>query len=144
MNINNKGGSVPPQIKNSLQVNEKKNSQELIEIAQKSSANVFQQLKTQAEGLDEHEAAARLQQYGFNEIASEKRQTLLMRLLDMVKNPLVILLSVLALISFLTGDLRATIVILTMVVLGVVLRFFQEVRADTAACLLYTSPSPRD
>src|SRR5450759_4625906 len=117
MNINNKGGSVPPQIKNSLQVNEKKNSQELIEIAQKSSANVFQQLKTQAEGLDEHEAAARLQQYGFNEIASEKRQTLLMRLLDMVKNPLVILLSVLALISFLTGDLRATIVILTMVVL---------------------------
>ena len=61
------------------------------------------------------------------------RRTFWMRLLDMVKNPLVILLSVLALISLLTGDLRATIVILTMVILGVVLRFFQEMRADTAA-----------
>jgi P-type Mg2+ transporter len=133
MSINNKGGPVPPQIKGSLQNNEKINSQKLIEIAQKSSADVLLQLKTQAEGLDETEARTRLQQYGFNEIAGEKRPTLLLRLLDMVKNPLVILLSVLALISLLTGDLRATIVILTMVVLGVVLRFFQEVRADTAA-----------
>ena len=36
-------------------------------------------------------------------------------------------------ISFLTGDLRATVVISVMVVLGVVLRFFQEMRADSAA-----------
>jgi Mg2+-importing ATPase len=124
---------LPPQIKNSNQASEKKNSQELIAIAQASSASVLAQLKSQAEGLDESEAQARLAQYGFNEIASEKRRTFWMRLLDMVKNPLVILLSVLALISLLTGDLRATIVILTMVILGVVLRFFQEMRADTAA-----------
>lgn len=39
----------------------------------------------------------------------------------------------LAVVSFLTGDLRAIIVIFVMVVLGVVLRFFQEVRADHAA-----------
>ena len=36
-------------------------------------------------------------------------------------------------LSYLTGDLRATIVIFVMVVLGVVLRFFQEMRADNAA-----------
>ena len=51
-------------------------------------------------------------------------------------NPLVILLSVLAVISALTGDLRAAAVMAVMVVLGVVLRFVQEARADTAAAKL--------
>ena len=50
-----------------------------------------------------------------------------------IKNPLVILLLALGVLSFLTGDLRATVVIFVMVVLGVVLRFFQEMRADNAA-----------
>ena len=125
--------NVPAQIKNSSQSVEKKNAQKLIEIAQTDSTIVLQQLKSQKEGLEENESKARLEQYGPNEIASAKKPSLWMRLLDMVKNPLVILLSVLALISLLTGDIRATIVILTMVVLGVVLRFFQEIRADTAA-----------
>jgi Mg2+-importing ATPase len=56
-----------------------------------------------------------------------------MRLLGNVKNPLVLLLTALGVLSFLTGDLRATAVIFAMVVLGVVLRFFQELRADNAA-----------
>src|SRR5512143_2792224 len=56
-----------------------------------------------------------------------------MRLLDNVKNPLVILLVALGVLSYLTGDLRATVVIFVMVLLGVVLRFFQEMRADNAA-----------
>jgi magnesium-transporting ATPase (P-type) len=61
-----------------------------------------------------------------------------MRLWDNIKNPLVILLSALAVISFLTGDLRATIMILAMVLLGIALRFFQEQRADKAAVVLNT------
>jgi P-type Mg2+ transporter len=59
--------------------------------------------------------------------------SLLARLIDNLKNPLVILLSSLGLLSYLTGDVRATVVIMVMVLLGVVLRFFQEVRADNAA-----------
>jgi Mg2+-importing ATPase len=49
---------------------------------------------------------------------------------------LVLLLLALGVLSFLTGDLRATVVIFVMVVLGVVLRFFQEMRADNAAAKL--------
>jgi len=56
-----------------------------------------------------------------------------MRLLSNIKNPLVLLLLALGVLSFLTGDLRAILVIFVMVVLGVVLRFFQEMRADNAA-----------
>jgi len=52
-------------------------------------------------------------------------------------------------LSFLTGDQRATVVIFVMVVLGVVLRFFQELRADNAAAKLQamvsnTATSVRD
>jgi len=36
-------------------------------------------------------------------------------------------------LSYLTRDHRATVVIFVMVILGVVLRFFQEMRADHAA-----------
>jgi Mg2+-importing ATPase len=85
------------------------------------------------DGLSQAEADLRLRQYGPNEIAREKRQSVLMRLLSNVKNPLVLLLTALGLLSFLTGDLRATAVIFVMVLLGVVLRFFQEMRADQAA-----------
>ena len=84
-------------------------------------------------GLDPAEATRRLGQYGPNVIAKDKRQTNLKRLLNDLKNPLIILLTVLGLISYFTGDIRSTIVILTMVVLGTVLKFFQETKADDAA-----------
>jgi len=84
-------------------------------------------------GLDSTEAGARLKLHGTNEFAREKHQSLLMRLVDNLKNPLVLLLSALGVLSYLTGDQRATVVIFVMVFLGVVLRFYQEMRADHAA-----------
>ena len=51
-------------------------------------------------------------------------------------NPLVILLLILAVVSYLTGDPRAGTVMLIMVFLGVSLRFVQEARADDAAAKL--------
>ncbi|HZZ78404.1 MAG TPA: magnesium-translocating P-type ATPase, partial [Gemmataceae bacterium] len=54
-----------------------------------------------------------------------------------ILNPVVILLLVLATVSyFLMDDTRAASVMLGMVVLGVSLRFYQEARADTAAAKL--------
>jgi Mg2+-importing ATPase len=46
------------------------------------------------------EANGRIKRYGLNEIAREKRQSPLMRLLDNVKNPLIILLATLGVLSF--------------------------------------------
>ncbi|HLX11568.1 MAG TPA: magnesium-translocating P-type ATPase, partial [Bacteroidota bacterium] len=51
-------------------------------------------------------------------------------------NPLVILLTILAVISYVTEDVSSAVVIGAMVVLGIVLRFVQEFRADTAAAKL--------
>jgi P-type Mg2+ transporter len=95
--------------------------------------NVFTQLASRVSGLSAAEADAHLKQYGINEIAREKHQSALIRLLSNVKNPLVILLTALGVLSLLTGDQRATVVIFVMVLLGIVLRFVQEMRADHAA-----------
>jgi Mg2+-importing ATPase len=111
-------------------------SVELLEKARADTDTVLKELGSQLGGLSEAEADSRLKQVGTNEIAREKRQSVLMRLLGNVKNPLVLLLTALGVISYLTGDLRATVVIFVMVVLGVVLRFFQEMRADNAAAKL--------
>ena len=108
-------------------------SKELVESAQADITAVLQRLRTETTGLTANEARARLNQYGPNQIAQEKRKSLLMRLISNVKNPLVILLLALGVVSYLTGDIRATIMIFAMVLLGVFLRFFQELRSDKAA-----------
>ena len=70
-------------------------SSELLESARADIAAVLQRLRTETNGLTAKEARARLKQYGPNEIAKEKNKSALIRLISNVKNPLVILLSVL-------------------------------------------------
>jgi P-type Mg2+ transporter len=108
-------------------------SDQLLEKARTDTDTALKELESRLSGLSAAEVEARIKRDGLNEIGREKRPSPLMRLWDNVKNPLVILLAALGVLSFLTGDQRATIVIFVMVVLGVVLRFFQEMRADNAA-----------
>ena len=108
-------------------------SDQLIEKARADSNAVLKELESQLDGLSAAEAESRLKRYGLNEITREKRQSPFMRLVDNVKNPLVILLTALGILSYLTGDARAMIVIFVIVLVGIVLRFFQESRADNAA-----------
>ncbi len=108
-------------------------SVELLEKARANTETVLRELESRLDGLTQAEADSRLKQYGLNEITRERRQSALMRLLSNIKNPLILLLTALGVLSYLTGDVRATVVIFVMVILGVVLRFYQEIRADNAA-----------
>jgi P-type Mg2+ transporter len=87
-------------------------------------------------GLSSQEARARLRRFGPNQAVTAKRVTWRDRLLDAVKNPLVLLLLVLGGISYATNDIRSAVVIIGMAVLGVVLKVIQEAKADTAAAEL--------
>ena len=104
------------------------------------SADVLQRLNTTATGLTEDEAAARLEQFGPNEVAAEAQHGWLQRIWTAVRNPLVILLMVLAVLTFATAtsasDTIGGWVMLTMVALGLSLRFVQETKADNAAAKL--------
>jgi Mg2+-importing ATPase len=93
----------------------------------------LERLETKANGLSEEEAAHRLKEYGPNVVARDIRHTRLRLFLRACRNPLVLLLALLATISILTGDARAAAVMGVMIVLGVGLRFLQEARANDAA-----------
>ncbi len=111
-------------------------SKSVDELAAISVEALFQRLGTTEAGLNEEEAETRLDQFGPNEVAAEERHTWVHRLFNASRNPLVILLTVLAAVSYGTGDLRAGTVMLLMVILGLSLRFVQESRADAAAAKL--------
>ena len=90
-------------------------------------------MRTSLGGLTQAEAEERARTAGPNEIAQERKQGWPVRVLKIIRNPLVILLTTLSAVSFLTGDARAGTVMAGMVALSVGLRFWQEARADAAA-----------
>ena len=105
----------------------------VLDAARKDGEALLRDLRTSAAGLAQVEAEERALTTGPNEVAQEKKQGWPIRLLKIIRNPLVILLTILSAISFLTGDPRAGFVMAGMVVLSVGLRFWQEARADAAA-----------
>ena len=108
----------------------------LVESASSTPEVVYQRLKTGPTGLTADEAEARLNEHGPNTVAVDGHKSIWLLLWHAVINPLVLLLGVLATISFATGDARAGIVMSLMIVLGVGLRLVQERRADTTAAKL--------
>jgi Mg2+-importing ATPase len=104
------------------------------------SAEALRLLETAPEGLTEEAACERLQKFGPNEVSREKRHDWLVRFWHAVRNPLVILLTILAGITFYTAeepsDYAGGWIMMAMVVLGVALRYIQESRADAAAAKL--------
>lgn len=108
----------------------------LVEAARLERQDVFAKLASRVEGLTASEAGERIALHGANVVAAEKEHGWAARMLTAVRNPLVILLTVLAIVSFSTGDIPSGTVMIAMVVLGVSLRFVQESRADAAAAKL--------
>src|SRR5277367_3343469 len=105
----------------------------VLDAAGKDGDELLRSLRTTLEGLTQAEAEDRQRKTGPNVVAHERRRGWFLRLLVILRNPLVILLAALSSISFATGDPRAGSVMAGMVVLGAALRFFQEARADAAA-----------
>ena len=108
---------------------------------------VLERLGASRAGLSEQEACERLARIGPNEVARGEKHTWLRRLWLAARNPLVVLLTILAIASFLSylhdppgkrdiSEFYAGVVMLVMVALGMSLRFVQETRADTAAAKL--------
>ena len=115
-------------------------SSRLIHAASAAVPELVAELRSRVEGLTEEEAQQRLTECGPNVVVQEQRFTRLRLFLKACVNPLVILLLVLAIISFATAesasDLVSGVLMVIMVILGVSLRFIQEARADAAAAKL--------
>ena len=101
-----------------------------------AAAQVYARLGTRPEGLPAAEVATRLERYGPNVLAQDQRPGLGRLLWRALLNPLVVLLAVLAAVSFGTGDARAALMMLAMIALSVGLKLVQETKAGNAAARL--------
>ncbi|TSJ92102.1 magnesium-translocating P-type ATPase [Gilliamella apicola] len=115
-----------------------------LEEAQNSLDNILSKFQSSLSGLTQENAKSRLEQYGKNEVAREKVPSAFVQLLLAFKNPFIFVLLTLAIVSFVTDywlplqsgeetDLTGIIIILTMVTLSGLLRFWQEFRSNRAA-----------
>ncbi len=103
---------------------------------------VLQAQETTTNGLDATKAAERLNRFGRNKLAEGKKKPLILRFLDQMKDPMVIVLIAAAIISGIVGELADMIIILVVVVLNSVLGVVQEGKAEKAIEALQKMSSP--
>src|SRR5579864_5914528 len=94
------------------------------------------------QGLTSVEAARRLTQFGPNEPVVVHHLSTVLQLLRLFVNPLVVILLVASAISALLGQLTDASIIVTMVVLGVGINFWQSYRSQQAAEALRSMVTP--
>lgn len=84
------------------------------------------------EGLSIEEVNSRLERYGTNTIQEAPPRSLLSMFIDQIKEPLVFVLLIAAIISGIVGEMADTILIMVIVVLNAALGVFQENKAEQA------------
>ncbi len=94
---------------------------------------VLAKLKTSQSGLSSQEVQSRLATYGPNELAEKQKRTGLVEVLYHLRNPLVLILLIAALISGFVGDTTDAIIIIFIVLLSIILDVYQETKAQNAA-----------
>ena len=108
-------------------------SRDLLRAARDDIPALLVRLDSHEDGLSGAEAERRLASEGPNEVEHEKPLAWWVHLWHCYKNPFNILLTLLAVVSYATEDVKATIVIGSMVLLSTLLRFVQEGRSNRAA-----------
>ena len=98
---------------------------------QLSVEKTFKELEADSGGLSSSEAKVRLGKYGYNELKF-KKPSVLMRFLRQFASPLVYILLVAVLFTAILGMLMDMAVIAAVIVLNVIIGFFQEGRAEHA------------
>ncbi len=105
----------------------------LIHHAYLSNGESLRTLNSDLDGLTPKEVEKKQEQFGHNEIDKHESLSWYKHLWLSYKNPFNLLLTLLAVVSYLTDDMKGTTVILLMVLVSTVLRFVQERRSNNAA-----------
>lgn len=108
-------------------------TQNLITFSYLSNAEALLTLGSDLDGLTPSEVEYKLEKFGYNEIDKQEELSWYKHLWLSYKNPFNLLLTLLAIVSFFTDDMKGATVISAMVVISTVLRFVQERRSNNAA-----------
>jgi len=93
-------------------------------------------LSTTDSGLSSKEARARLEVYGQNVLVKRKKRTAAAKFLSYFKSPLVIILVMAGFVTIFFRELTNATIIFTVVIMSVILGFYQESKAEKAAEIL--------
>lgn len=104
----------------------------LVELCAVAPEEALRRLGVSERGLDASAVEERREQFGRNEITSGKRRGPVGEIVQRCRNPLVIQLLVIAAVAFAMGDLKACVVVGSMVALSVGLAYVQETRTSRA------------
>ncbi|WP_282754091.1 cation-translocating P-type ATPase [Desulfuromonas thiophila] len=96
----------------------------------KTTEQALAELQVTPEGLSASEAQARLQQYGPNRLQEEEKISLLRLALHQFTSPLITILLVAAVVTFVLREWADTAVIAAVVLLNALIGFVQELRAE--------------
>ena len=112
----------------------------------KTTKEVLDQLNVTAQsGLTDSEAKNRLDKYGSNELKSAEKESLFMRFLDQMKDPMIIVLLIAAVLSFVSSgftDWVDSVIILLIVIVNAVISISQEDNAEKALEALRKMSAP--
>jgi len=109
----------------------------------KQTGWIIEELKTDAlEGLASQEAASRLAEHGYNQFEEKKKKTKLQMFLSQLKDPLIYILIVAAIISTILREYGDSIIILAVVLLNAVIGLAQESKAEASLEALKKMSSP--
>ena len=113
---------------------------DLIDISRLSDEQLFEKYRTEPDGLNQVEAAERLEEYGRNIIDVENTNSLLSRIKDAVVNPFNIVLIIVALVTLVTDVILsdepnpATFIMLVLVIIiSGIIAFVQSEKSNSAA-----------
>lgn len=110
----------------------------------KSISETLDELKANAEtGIDDQEAAARLEQYGHNSLTAKKRKSALALFISQLKDTLIYVLFGAVVITFAMGEYIDGVIILLVIIINAVLGVIQEVKAGNAIDALKDLSAPR-
>lgn len=98
---------------------------------QLSSAETFEILKSNLNGLTSEEAKDRLREYGYNELSFKKINPFF-RFLKHFNNPLIYVLIVAAIVTAFLGDIIDVVVIVGVVIVNASIGFIQEGKAESS------------
>ncbi|MFI5145132.1 MAG: magnesium-translocating P-type ATPase [Ignavibacteria bacterium] len=107
------------------------------DLAVQTIDKLFESYSSSASGLTEEEAQNRIEEFGHNEPAKKKKRTILYQILSKFVNPLVIVLVLIGVLSFVLAedysDYIGAVFVFAMVVMSVFLSFIQEYRSGKEA-----------
>ncbi|MEM5811618.1 MAG: magnesium-translocating P-type ATPase [Candidatus Aenigmatarchaeota archaeon] len=98
----------------------------------KSSEEVIKELGSSSEGLTEKEAKRRLSIYGLNDIPKRMEKSAISIYFSQLKDPLLLLLFIAAIIAYITESVTESIIILAILFINSLLGFVQEYKSEKA------------